>query len=147
MSDAGLSGFNSDLVMKDNLNRTFTLHDDLCYFSERRATQIVVPEGFITDLASIPRALWITLPPIGRYDAAAVVHDYLYRFPNSVAGHGAAPADRGEADAILLEAMRASGVGWWTRSTVYSGVRVGGWAPWGHYRDLEKRGDGLLGLR
>ena len=39
---------------------------------------IVVPKGFITDLASIPRSLWSILSPIDNYLTAAIVHDYLY---------------------------------------------------------------------
>lgn len=35
----------------------------------------VVPSGFRTDLASIPRALHWLLPPSGPYEAAAVRHD------------------------------------------------------------------------
>lgn len=36
-----------------------------------------VPEGFVTDLASVPRAFWEIMRPEGRYAYAAVVHDYL----------------------------------------------------------------------
>lgn len=36
-----------------------------------------VPDGFVTDGASVPRALWWLFPPTGRYFLAAVVHDYL----------------------------------------------------------------------
>jgi Protein of unknown function (DUF1353) len=39
---------------------------------------IVVPAGFVTDFASTPRALWSVIPPTGRYQLAAVVHDFLY---------------------------------------------------------------------
>lgn len=38
---------------------------------------VKVNKGFITDFASIPRFLWVLLPPLGRYAKAAVVHDYL----------------------------------------------------------------------
>jgi len=37
-----------------------------------------VPAGFVTDFASTPRALWSVIPPTGRYQLAAVVHDFLY---------------------------------------------------------------------
>ena len=39
---------------------------------------VVVPAGFATDFASVPRAFWRLLPPFGEYMLAAVVHDYLY---------------------------------------------------------------------
>src|SRR5207247_1284886 len=39
---------------------------------------VEVPEGFVTDLASIPRVFYWALRPDGAYAHAAVVHDYLY---------------------------------------------------------------------
>jgi len=38
---------------------------------------IIVESGYRSDFASIPRFFWRLLPPIGRYTAAAVVHDWL----------------------------------------------------------------------
>lgn len=38
---------------------------------------VIVPAGFISDGASVPRIFWSLFPPVGRYFAAAVVHDYL----------------------------------------------------------------------
>lgn len=81
-------------------------------------SMILVPAGFVTDFASIPRVLWVLLPPTGEYGRAAVIHDYLYRTPGK--------ATRGQADSVFLEAMKAAGVGWFTRMTMYSAVRVGG---------------------
>src|SRR6267142_216037 len=80
--------------------------------------QVVVLRGFTTDFASIPRLLWNILPPIGSYGKAAVVHDCLYRTKGL--------ATRAEADRVLLEAMKASGVDWLTRWVIYVGVRVDG---------------------
>ena len=39
---------------------------------------IYVPEGYVTDLASVPRLLWALFPPHGRYAKAAIIHDWLY---------------------------------------------------------------------
>lgn len=36
-----------------------------------------VPYGYVTDFASVPRLLWILFPQSGRWDQAAVVHDWL----------------------------------------------------------------------
>ena len=64
---------------------------------------VMVPPGFVTDLASIPRPFWSLLPKTGRYAYAAIVHDYLYwiQSPGIL---------RPEADDILETAMRDSGV-------------------------------------
>ncbi|WP_052354088.1 DUF1353 domain-containing protein [Flectobacillus major] len=39
---------------------------------------ILVPAGYVTDFASVPMLLWSFFPPIGKYNRAALVHDYLY---------------------------------------------------------------------
>ena len=36
----------------------------------------VVPVGFISDGATVPRIFWPLFPPIGRYLKATLVHDY-----------------------------------------------------------------------
>lgn len=99
---------------------------------------VVVPEGFITDFASIPRGLWNLLPPTGIYGKAAVIHDFLYQErtvnwlkDGYILGRN---VDRGEADRILRDAMEVLGVGRFTRWAVYAGVRAGGWAAWGKHR-------------
>jgi hypothetical protein len=86
--------------------------------------RIVVPKGFVTDFASIPRALWAVVggPADGKYRKIAVVHDWLYRTKGL--------ATRPEADAVLLEGMKFSGCSWLQRSVIYSGVRAGGWASY-----------------
>lgn len=35
-----------------------------------------IPDGFRTDLATIPRIFWAALPPNGVYERAAVLHDF-----------------------------------------------------------------------
>jgi hypothetical protein len=39
--------------------------------------QVVIPKGFVTDLATVPRIFWGIISPSGRHDLACVVHDYL----------------------------------------------------------------------
>ena len=80
--------------------------------------RIMVPAGFITDFASIPKILWNVLPPTGGYGKAAVIHDWLYRTKGI--------ATRKQADDVLMEAMIFLKVDWWTRWVIYGGVRVGG---------------------
>lgn len=118
--------FTTKLQFEDDGGLPFTLLQALTYVTdvEHRGT-FSVPACFKTDLASIPRPLWAVLPPVGKYDAAAVVHDYLYQ-TNGLT--------RAAADSILLEAMGVLGVGRLTRWLIYSGVRLGGWKPWNAYR-------------
>jgi len=82
---------------------------------------VVVPIGFVTDLASIPRIFWSELRPEGRYAYAAVIHDYLYWTQQR---------PREEADQILKIAMRDSQVRADTIRVIYSAVRLFGASAW-----------------
>ena len=82
---------------------------------------ITVPQGFETDLASVPKLFWNILPPFGRYTDAAILHDYLYRtqvYP------------RATCDRLLLLAMRVSLVKRWQRTVIYLNVRWFGEIAW-----------------
>lgn len=91
------------------------------YFDENKKEEgVTVPEGFITDFASVPRILWSIFPPIGLYTKAAVMHDYLYKSGYSIGDK------RKFCDKMFLEGMRALEVGWVVRYCMYIGVRIGG---------------------
>ncbi len=75
---------------------------------------IVVPPGFETDGASIPRLLQGILPAWGRWSRAAIIHDFLCRAinegrPVGVPGWGIV-GRRKDADGIFFEAMLVSDV-------------------------------------
>lgn len=80
--------------------------------------KIIVPRGFITDLASIPRPFRGVFNVNGLLRAPAVLHDWLYCSQRY---------SRSEADAIFLEAMEARGMAKASRYTVYALVRTFGW--------------------
>lgn len=79
---------------------------------------IVVPAGFETDFASVPRLPLTFLLAGDTCHRAAVVHDWLYTPPQKLT--------RAEADRVLCEAAAASGVPAWRRWLVWLGVRVAG---------------------
>ncbi|CAN5611526.1 hypothetical protein BH10PSE5_BH10PSE5_01400 [soil metagenome] len=100
--------------------------------AEGSGETIIVPTGFVTDLASIPRPAWWIYPPDGQWLKAAVVHDWLY------ATRGLCPItleigryDRSQADAILREAMAVLGVPAASRAVIWAAVRVSGQGGWG----------------
>lgn len=78
-----------------------------------------VPVGTISDGASIPRPLWSTLgaPLTGKYRAAALIHDFIYRSQS---------ATRDVADQVLLDAMHACGVEDVLARTIFEGVHLAG---------------------
>lgn len=108
--------FLDPLILEYVDGRSWKLVNDFDYHTDVYEHQpIRIPAGFLTDFASVPKVLWNLMPPTGRYGKAAVVHDYLYRTQGQ--------ATKAEADSVFLEAMTALGVGWWTRNTMYQGVK------------------------
>lgn len=70
--------FESTLVVEKIGPRDWILVQDLIFYSIRYHGYVIAPAGFQTNFASIPRVLWALLPPVDRYDPAAVIHDAGY---------------------------------------------------------------------
>jgi hypothetical protein len=114
----------------DNGN-DYELLENLIYHvgAEGSGEVIVVPEGSVTDWASIPFIVQALIPKsIGK--RAAVVHDYLYK-TNGLGGL----YTRKRCDEIFREALIVLGVPKRTVMELYWGVRVGGWKPWLKYAE------------
>lgn len=94
---------------------------DLLYKSSKYREDILVPEGYVTDFASVPRVFWTFFPPSSDYTKAAVVHDYLCD-KAKLSEHNI--IERRKADDIFLEAMEVLGVSWWKRYIIWSSVRL-----------------------
>jgi hypothetical protein len=80
------------------------------------AEWITIPEGFMTDLASVPRFPGMYLLFGGKARKAAVIHDYLYRETSR---------DREWCDEVFYAAMRHEEPAW-RRGIMWLGVRLGG---------------------
>lgn len=90
---------------------------------------VLVPAGFLTDGASVPRLLWCLIPPWGKYGQAAVVHDYLCEYGTTIdetKGHTAQIVcnDREFADAMFLESMEVLEVPRWKQTVMGAGVNI-----------------------
>lgn len=105
------------------------LTDSLRYWSEYTQEEIVVPNGFVTDFASVPRLPVVYLLFGSIADRPAVVHDFCYRMKDF---------SRWVSDSVFLEAMEVDGYDSITASTMFTGVRLGGWYS---YDDEEGRLD------
>jgi hypothetical protein len=80
----------------------------------------VVPAGFRTDFASVPRvAVWL-IPRFGRYTLAAVLHDWLVT--EGIAGGAVSSRD---ADGLFRRVLRELGVPPVRRWLMWTGVRWG----------------------
>lgn len=96
--------------------------------------KIAVYAGFVTDFASVPRILWMIIPPWGRYSPAAVIHDFLY-LCGEINGQR---ITRAFADWIFLTFMISLGVPKWKAYCMYFGVRLGGWIYWNKMHKTDK---------
>lgn len=111
--------FLSELILTPSDGDKWALVNPLIYRAGEQC--FIVPEGFQTDLASIPQLLRPLFPVHGKHTRAAVVHDWLYQ---------AGTVDRETADAVFSLAMRESGVSWIKRKLFYSAVRIAGRLFW-----------------
>lgn len=86
---------------------------------------VVIPKGFDTDLASIPRFLWAIISP-SRSDfiAPAILHDYLYVCNNGY--------NREEIDDIFYQALIDNNVVKITALEMYYAVRLFGDSHFNH---------------
>ena len=85
---------------------------------------IKVPEGFETDLASVPRLPFVYLAVGNTGHKAAVLHDWLYATNYY---------DRAKCDLLFYHALRESGIGYWNANAMYLGVRIGGSSAYDFY--------------
>ena len=157
-----------DSLMKATFNppRNWTLLEDLKFYSDeitesdakmlrncgvecRNSTKsnqyiVTIPKGYVTDMASVPRACWAFIAPFD-VARAAVVHDIMYEKINTQykTVHESAAAEEGPAtkkeretyreitDHTFLEGMNASEppVSSWKKYAAYYAVRMfGRWA-------------------
>lgn len=113
-------GFRTYLVVRELDEKSWELQRDLVY--EGNYDHFLVPSGFETDFASVPRMFWWLLPRHGRWTKAAVLHDFLWR-----------EAKKGnisfcDADGIFRRVMRELGVGYLRRRLMWAAVRWAGGA-------------------
>ena len=114
--------FTTDLILIDtNTGKDWYLHKDLIWQTEKQL--IIVPAGFRTDLASIPRLIRSFYPKTGKQNRAAVLHDYCYRTPELF-------DDKAKADRLFLKAMISCGVRKTKAKAFYRGVKWFGGSSW-----------------
>lgn len=92
-----------------------------------------VPEGFVTDLTSIPRVFWSMLPSDGNYAYSAIIHDYLYweqKIP------------REDADQVFALSMEDFDISAATINIIHTAVRkLGGQRAWDRNAALKASGE------
>jgi hypothetical protein len=92
---------------------------------------ITVPEGFLFDLASVPRTFWGLISPFDLSIVAPLLHDFLYKNGGNPPGaiEPPEPYTRAQADDLFRRVMEIEGVPPWRRNAAYLAVRTfGRWA-------------------
>jgi len=111
-------GIGSRVVVEPIDATRWRLNEPLCYFGA--TDQYVIPPGFVTDFATVPRiAVWL-IPKFGLYTKAAILHDWLITDWLRL-GH----ITSNEVDGLLRRAMRELGVAPVRRWLMWTGVRWG----------------------
>jgi hypothetical protein len=105
----------------DELKGLWTLLADFSYRSDLLGRVLTVPQGFVTDFASVPRLPFVYLAAGGKGDKAAVIHDWAYSTQF---------CDRATADKLLREAMLACGYSEFSANAFYVAVRSFGESHW-----------------
>lgn len=100
---------------------TWRLLQPLVYHSDVLRRTLTVPDGFITDFASVPRLPVAFLLTAEAGHEAAVVHDFLYTTHE---------VERRVADAVFEEALLVGDEPRWRAWLMWAGVRIGGSGPW-----------------
>lgn len=102
---------------------------------DQSGPEVIVPAGFVTDLASIPRIFWSVLPSDGVYTFPAIVHDYMYwtqKHPRELA------------DDVFrqgMDDMKVPAVDAWA---IHRAVRLGGSRAWDKNAELKAQGERRL---
>jgi len=111
-------------------------------YATKSGLQLVVPAGFETDGASVPRCLWAAIPPSGLHFNAAVVHDALYR----TTAENKLP--KSQCDDIFLEIMQRDQVPEERALAMVTAVRLLGYSSYHRGKTaaaqslLEEHGEG-----
>lgn len=114
-----IEGNPPELTLIPTRNLLFRLECDVIYKSDIYG-EFKTPKKFVTDLASIPRFLPLSLQS-GDAAPAAIIHDGRYAFQD---------CSKEVADKLLREAALSLGVPKWKANMFYWAVRLFGSAAW-----------------
>lgn len=127
--------FLDPLVVRKLDDGRWRLTHELRYDSAAAGGRIIVPVGFETDFASVPRVPLAFILFGDTAHEAAVVHDYLYAtkvLPRALADH------------IFDEAMKVCGIPLYHRLPMYLAVAVFGETVWREHWEIDPPADGVI---
>ncbi len=129
------------------------VNDDFVWHIGHRNSllHVIVPGGFIYDLASVPRPLRLIVPHTTAPQASAL-HDFGYRYnqvhvvSKYVRGFPVyhdilTELDRSDWDRAFYDGMKAKGISTLRARMAYGGVAVGGGSTWSGHRERNLKWD------
>lgn len=93
---------------------------------EGRTDRFVIPAGFGTDFASVPRVATALVPRMGAHTKAAIVHDWFCVHLE----RGDCPVSAVDADGIFRRIMREEGTSFAVRWEAWAAVRWAALSSW-----------------
>jgi hypothetical protein len=102
-----------EIILKEIDANFWRLVEPVIY--EGKTQTFIVPTGFKTDLASVPRLFTWLIPRYGIYTKSAVLHDFLCRTK---------AVNRSDADGLFRRTMRESDVPFLHRWMMWAAVRL-----------------------
>ena len=114
-----MSQFTKPLIVEVLTKNKFKIVESFEYHIGKYPSDetVIVPIGFVTDFASVPRIFWTLVSPIDSHAKAAVLHDFLYNIGYKT---------RKECDEIFYESMKVLGVSKYKALIMFKAVRVFG---------------------
>ena len=88
-------------------------------------SDLIIPNGFVTDFSSVPRLIWTLIPPYGKSVNPSILHDYMYVNGVYSAWFGSKTA-RYVADRLFYQHLREAGVSKLQSYLMYAAVRIFG---------------------
>lgn len=116
---------NTDLIISSHVykskHKKFRILQKDVYITLSNGMDIMIHKGFIWDNATVPKWLWSFIRPIGDFELAALIHDYLYITRTGT---------RKEADEELLKWSMVINDNKFDNYFRYIAVRALGWLYW-----------------
>lgn len=120
-----MTGFETNYVSLETSGaKSFKLKEELVYEGENEMW--LVPSGFETDFATVPRVIQWLIPTYGLYTLAAILHDFFCVELGKAHRQRRTPfISSSDADGVFRRVMRELGVPFTQRWLIWAGVRWG----------------------